>query len=226
MVVDKQVSDVVETAPLEQRRLRAVLPGLPRLLAIEAESDKQSDKQSDWRPDRQTDRFAERAEAPHIRAPDAPGDHFGDALHLVRAASDALERMRARYREIETFSSQQAEYYQAELGAAHAGIRDLQEQSLAREDAIQRLEAQVRAESEQRRILEEALKTMSEAAEALRDQYQHVEARAVSAEAWLARFQGEIATAFGEIPRILGEIKQEAEAASQNGQRGVSTGNG
>ena len=222
MAVDEQVRDVVETAPGEQRKLRAVLPGLPRLLAIEAESDRQSDRQ----PDRQADRFAERAEAPHVRAPDAPGDHFGDALHLVRAASDALERMRARYREIETFSSQQAEYYRGELGAAHAGIRDLQEQNLACEDTIQRLEAQVRAESEQRRILEEALKTMSEAAEALRDQYKHVEARATSAEAWLARFQGEIATAFGEIPRILGEIKQEAEAASQNDQRHVSAGHG
>jgi len=222
MAVDEQVRDVVETAPGEQRKLRAVLPGLPRLLAIEAESDRQSDRQ----PDRQADRFAERAEAPHVRAPDAPGDHFGDALHLVRAASDALERMRARYREIETFSSQQAEYYRGELGAAHAGIRDLQEQNLACEDTIQRLEAQVRAESEQRRILEEALKAMSEAAEALRDQYQHVEARAVSAEAWLARFQGEIATAFGEIPRILGEIKQETEAASQNEQRHVAGGHG
>jgi predicted nucleic acid-binding Zn-ribbon protein len=206
MAVDEQVRDVVETAPGEQRKLRAVLPGLPRLLAIEAESDRQSDRQP-------------------VR-PDAPGDHFGDALHLVRAASDALERMRARYREIETFSSQQAEYYRGELGAAHAGIRDLQEQNLACEDTIQRLEAQVRAESEQRRILEEALKAMSEAAEALRDQYQHVEARAVSAEAWLARFQGEIATAFGEIPRILGEIKQETEAASQNEQRHVAGGHG
>jgi len=222
MAVDEQVRDVVETAPGEQRKLRAVLPGLPRLLAIEAESDRQSDRQ----PVRHADRFAERAEAPHVRAPDAPGDHFGDALHLVRAASDALERMRARYREIETFSSQQAEYYRGELGAAHAGIRDLQEQNLACEDTIQRLEAQVRAESEQRRILEEALKAMSEAAEALRDQYQHVEARAVSAEAWLARFQGEIATAFGEIPRILGEIKQETEAASQNEQRHVAGGHG
>ena len=218
MAVDEQVRDVVETAPGEQRKLRAVLPGLPRLLAIEAESDRQ--------PDRQDDRFAERAEAPHVRVPDAPGDQFGDALHLVRAASDALERMRARYREIETFSSQQAEYYRGELGAAHAGIRDLQEQNLASEDTILRLEAQVRAESEQRRILEEALKTMSEAAEALRDQYKHVEARATSAEAWLAHFQGELATAFGEIPRILGEIKQEAEAASQNDQRHVSAGHG
>lgn len=217
--MDEQIRDV-EPAPGEQRRLRAVLPGLPRLFsAVETQ-------QTDRHADSIADRVAERPEERPVRAPDAPGDHFGDALHLVRAASDALERMRARYREIETFSSQQADYYRAELGAAHAGIRDLHEQNLAREETIQRLEAQLLVELEQRRGLEEALRSMSEAAEALRDQYQHVEARANSAEAWLTRFQGEIATAFGEIPRILGEINEEAEAASQNEQRRFSAGRG
>lgn len=200
-------------APGEQRRLRAVLPGLPRILSsVEAQLERQ-----------QGERQQERSEA-QVKPPEAPGDHFGDALHLVRAASDALERMRARYREIETYAAQQADYYRAELGAAHSGIRDLQEQNLAREETIQRLEAQARAEAEQRRNLEDSLKAMSEAAETLRDQYQHVEARAVSAEAWLTRFQGEIATAFGEIPRILGEINQEAEAAQQNEQRQARMG--
>lgn len=213
MALDEQIRDVVEPAPSEQRRPRAMLPGLPRLVALEAQSERHA----------VADRPGE-----HVRAPEPAGDHFGDALHLVRAASDALERMRTRYREIETFSSQQGDYYRGELSAAHALMRDLQEQNLTHEETIQRLEAQMRAEAEQRRSLEEALRTMSEAAEALRDQYQHVEARANSAEAWLIRFQGEIASAFGEIPRILGEINQEAEAeaASQSEQRRAAGGNG
>lgn len=230
MALEDHSRDVVEAPPGEHRRLRAVLPGLPRILtAVEVQQERVQerlqerlqDRMQDRQHERQHERQPEPGERPeaHGRAPEAPGDHFGDALHLVRAASDALERMRARYREIETYAAQQAEYYRGELGAAHSGIRDLQELNHTREETIQRLEAQVRAEAEQRRSLEETLKNMSEAAEALRDQYQHVEARAVSAEAWLTRFQGEIATAFGEIPRILGEINQEAEAASQNEQR-------
>ena len=42
-----------------------------------------------------------------------------------------------------------------------------------------------------------------------------VEARAASAEAWLGRFQGEIATAFGEIPRLLGEIDQRLDGGPE-----------
>jgi hypothetical protein len=195
---------VLEASPpaLEGRRPRAVLPRIQPLPADEAHPE----------PPASGDAAA--------GAPPAEGtDHFGDALHLVRAASDALERMRARYREVETYAAQQADYYRSELAMAHAGIRDLQEQNLAREETIQRLEAQVRAEADQRRSLEEALKTISEAAERLREQAQHAEARAASAEAWLGRFQGEIATAFGEIPRLLGEIDQTGETSAEQHPR-------
>ena len=177
----------------EGRRPRAVLP---RIQAQPAAEEASGD-------------FV--APAPSVEG----GDHFGDALHLVRAASDALERMRARYREVETYAAQQADYYRSELAMAHAGIRDLQEQNLAREETIQRLETQLRAEAEQRRGLEDALRVMSDAAERLRDQAQQAEARAASAEAWLGRFQGEIATAFGEIPRLLGEIDQRLDGGPE-----------
>ena len=175
----------------EGRRPRAVLPRIQAQPAVEEPSGE------------------------FVAAAGEGADHFGDALHLVRAASDALERMRARYREVETYAAQQADYYRSELAMAHAGIRDLQEQNLAREEAIQRLEAQLRAEVEQRRSLEDALRAMSDAAERLRDQAQQAEARAASAEAWLGRFQGEIATAFGEIPRLLGEIDQRLDGGPE-----------
>ncbi len=210
MAVDEHNRDVVEAMSGEQRRPRAVLPGLPRIHLSSGASEIPGVLSGELQ----------------ARAPDNSGDHFGDALHLVRAASDALERMRARYREIETYSAQQADYYRAELSMAHSGMRDLQEQALAREETIQRLEAQVRAEAEQRRSLEEALRSVSDTAEGMREQIQYAEARAVSAETWLGRFQGEIATAFGEIPRILGEIDQESEVAAQNEQRRVNSRHG
>ncbi|HEY8580550.1 MAG TPA: hypothetical protein VIL72_11725 [Beijerinckiaceae bacterium] len=149
-------------------------------------------------------------------APDAFGGErahpFSDALELVRAASEALERMRARCREVEAYAAQQAEYYRAELSLAHTGMRDLQQQTLAQEDAIRKLEEQARAEGEQRRHLEEMLKATTEVSERLQEQLRDAESRAGAAEAWLSRFQGEIASAFGEIPRILGEIDgDEAE---------------
>ena len=210
MAVDEHNRDVLEAMSGEQRRPRAVLPGLPRIHLSSGASEIPGVLSGELQ----------------ARAPDNSGDHFGDALHLVRAASDALERMRARYREIETYSAQQADYYRAELSMAHSGIRDLQEQTLARDEMIERLEAQVRAEVEQRRSLEETLKSISESAQTMREQIQHTEARAVSAEAWLSRFQGEIATAFGEIPRILGEIDQESEATAQSEERRVNSRHG
>ena len=209
MAVDEHNRDVLEAMSGEQRRPRAMLPGLPRI-HITSEAFESAGALPGVLQDRASD----------------TGEHFGDALHLVRAASDALERMRARCREIETYCAQQADYYRAELSMAHSGIRDLQEQTLARDEMIQRLEAQVRAEAEQRRSLEEALKSISESAQSMREQIQHTEARAVSAEAWLSRFQGEIATAFGEIPRILGEIDQETEAAAQSEERRVNSRHG
>jgi len=192
---------VLEAAPLavEGRRPRAVLPRIQAHPAGEAQ-------------------------AGAAVAPPADGeDHFSDALHLVRAASDALERMRARYREMETYVAQQADHHRSELTIAHAGIRDLQEQNLAREETIQRLEAQMRADGEERRSLEDALKTMSDAAERLREQAQQAQARATNAEAWLGRFQGEIATAFGEVPRLLGEIGQTGEASAEHDPRGAAS---
>ncbi len=178
-------------SPEARRSPKAMLPGLPRA----------NPQQVDQGADHATPAYAMQA-GPH----DPSQDHFADALALVRAASDALERMRARCRDIEAFATQQADYYRGELSLAHTGIRDLQEQNLSREDTIQRLETQLRAENDQRRNLEEALKAMSDTAERLRDQLNDAESRAASAEVWLGRFQGEIATAFGEVPRILGEI--------------------
>ncbi|MDB5569226.1 MAG: hypothetical protein JWN93_409 [Hyphomicrobiales bacterium] len=192
MAVDER-EDLEGDAPSPEvrRSPKAVLPGLPRANAQHAEPG-----------------------APYGTR-DPAQDHFGDALELVRAASDALERMRARCRDIEAYATQQAEYYRGELSLAHTGIRDLQEQNLSREDAIQRLEAQLRVEVEQRRNLEEALKATSDTAEKLREQLAEAETRASSAEAWLGRFQGEIASAFGEVPRILGEIGHGGEGQQE-----------
>ena len=206
MALDEQDRETVSVASAvagEGRRPRAVLPRLHPHAGGAGEPMGQGDAPAPSAAPSPSNAPAQTG------APSGEGgEHLGDALHLVRAASDALERMRARYREVETYAAQQADYYRSELAMAHAGIRDLQEQNIAREETIQRLEAQMRAEIEQRRSLEEALKAVSDAVERLREQTSHAEARAASAEAWLGRYQGEIATAFGEIPRLLGEIDQ------------------
>lgn len=173
-----------------RRGPKAQLPGLPRATSQTADDDDLLDS----------------------TALNADGHPFSDALELVRAASDALERMRARYREMETYASQQAEYYRSELTLAHTGMRELQEQNDAQEEAIQRLEGDLRNESEQRRRLEEMLKATTDLSDRLQGQLAQAEARISSAEAWLSRFQGEIAAAFGEIPRILGEISDDESA--------------
>jgi chromosome segregation ATPase len=175
----------------EARRPKAQLPGLPQRTQGNAHEGDGGG-------------FAERTHP------------FSDALELVRAASEALERMRARCREVEAYASQQADYYRAELALAHTGMRELQQQTMAQEEGLRKLEDQLRSETEQRRDLEEMLKATTDMSERLQEQLREAENRALAAEAWLGRFQGEIASAFGEIPRILGEFGQSEDQQELN----------
>ncbi len=125
---------------------------------------------------------------------------FNAALELVRAASDALERMRARCREVEAFAQQEIEYHRAQLASADTVIRDLDAKSAGHEESIRQLQAQLHSEFEERQRLQRAVDEMRSAFERSQDLLRAAETRASSAEAWLNRLHGEIASAFSELP--------------------------
>jgi hypothetical protein len=131
---------------------------------------------------------------------------FVDALELVRAASQALERMRARCREVETYASRQADYYLSEMAVAETGLQELQRQSVAQEEEHRQLEKQLRSAAAQRRELEEALMVAADMSKRQQELLRELEERALTAGAWLSRLQGEIASAFGDVPSILAEF--------------------
>lgn len=125
---------------------------------------------------------------------------FNAALELVRAASDALERMRARCREVEAFAQQEIEYHRSQLATADSVIRELDNKSSAQEESIQQLQAQLHSEFDERQKLQRALDEMRGAFERTQDQLRTAEGRASAAEAWLGRLHSEIASAFSELP--------------------------
>lgn len=125
---------------------------------------------------------------------------FNAALELVRAASDALERMRARCREVEAFAQQEVEYHRSQLATADSVIRELDNKSAAQEESIQQLQAQLHSEFDERQKLQRALDEMRGAFERTQDQLRAAEGRASAAEAWLGRLHSEIASAFSELP--------------------------
>ncbi|MBX9758135.1 MAG: hypothetical protein K2Y29_05105 [Beijerinckiaceae bacterium] len=125
---------------------------------------------------------------------------FNAALELVRAASEALERMRARCREVEAFAQQEIEYHRSQLATADSVIRELDNKSAAQEESIQQLQAQLHSEFDERQKLQRALDEMRGAFERTQDQLRAAEGRASAAEAWLGRLHSEIASAFSELP--------------------------
>jgi chromosome segregation ATPase len=171
--------DTVEFASDEEakRQGRAMLP---RLHAVKTEED----------------------ESPRIDE-DEPAP-FNAALELVRAASDALERMRARCREVEAFAQQEIEYHRSQLATADSVIRELDGKTAAQEDSIRQLQSQLDSEYEERQRLQRALEDMRGAFERTQDLLRASESRASAAEAWLGRLHTEIASAFSELPPIGG----------------------
>lgn len=132
--------------------------------------------------------------------PDDQPAPFNAALELVRAASDALERMRVRCREVEAFAQQEIEYHRAQLATADTVIRELDNKAAAQEDAIRQLQAQADADQEDRQRLQRSLDEMRSAFERSQDLLRAAEGRATAAEAWLGRLHSEIASAFSELP--------------------------
>lgn len=149
---------------------------LPRLHAVKAESASPAEEDS---------------EQP------AP---FNAALEMVRAASDALERMRTRCREVEAFAQQEIEYHRSQLATADSVIRELDNKTAAQEESIRQLQAQLHTEFEERQRLQRALDDMRGAFERTQEQLRASEGRASAAEAWLAKLHTEIASAFSELP--------------------------
>ena len=133
-------------------------------------------------------------------APDDEPAPFNAALELVRAASDALERMRVRCREVEAFAQQEIEYHRAQLATADTVIRELDNKVAAHEDSIRQLQAQADADREDRQRLQRSLDEIRSAFERSQQLLQASEARATAAEAWLGRLHSEIASAFSELP--------------------------
>ena len=129
---------------------------------------------------------------------------FNAALELVRAASDALERMRARCREVEAFAQQEIEYHRSQLATADTVIRELDGKTAAQEDSIRQLQTQLHSEYEERQRLQRALEDMRDAFERTQDLLRASESRATAAEAWLGRLHTEIASAFSELPPVGG----------------------
>jgi chromosome segregation ATPase len=152
-----------------------------------------------------------RANLPRLHAvksdrpePDLPSDDesapFNAALELVRAASDALERMRVRCREVEAFAQQEVEYHRAQLATADTVIRELDNKTAAQEDTIRQLQAQADADLEDRQRLQRSLDEMRSAFERSQHLLRAAEDRATASEAWLGRLHTEIASAFSELP--------------------------
>ena len=125
---------------------------------------------------------------------------FNAALELVRAASDALERMRARCREVEAFAQQEIEYHRSQLATADSVIRELDAKTAAQEDSIRQLQGQLHSEYEERQRLQRGLDEIRGAFERTQDLLRAAESRATAAEAWLGRLHSEIASAFSELP--------------------------
>jgi chromosome segregation ATPase len=125
---------------------------------------------------------------------------FNAALELVRAASDALERMRVRCQEVEAFAHQEIEYHRSQLTTADAVIRDLDNKASGQEESIRQLQAQLHAEFEERQRLQRALDEMRSAFERSQELLRAAETRASASEAWLGRLHSEIASAFSELP--------------------------
>ncbi len=164
---------------------------LPRLHAVKSE-EPVSDPETDEQP--------------------AP---FNAALELVRAASDALERMRSRCREVEAFAQQEIEYHRTQLASADTVIRELDAKSAAQEESIRQLQGQLHAEFEERQRLSRTLDEMRGAYERTQDLLRGAESRASAAEAWLGRLQSEIASAFSELPTALAAAPSERSNADQ-----------
>lgn len=125
---------------------------------------------------------------------------FNAALELVRAASDALERMRLRCHEVEAFAQQEIEYHRAQLATADTVIRELDNKTAAHEDTIRQLQAQADTDLEERQRLQRSLDEMRSAFERSQQLLRAAEERATAAEAWLGRLHTEIASAFSELP--------------------------
>lgn len=142
-------------------------------------------------------------DAPDPDASDQDGDQpapFNAALELVRAASDALERMRARCKEVEAFAQQEIEYHRSQLTSADAVIRELDAKTAAQEESIRQLQSQLHTEYQDRQRLQRSLDELRSAFERTQDLLRAAEARASAAEAWLGRLHTEIASAFSELP--------------------------
>lgn len=142
------------------------------------------------------------ASAPETGSEDQPAP-FNAALELVRAASEALEKMRTRCQEVETFAQQEVEYHRSQLAAADTVIRELDNKTVAQEESIRQLQTQLHTEFSERQRLQRALDEMRGAFERTQEQLRAAESRASAAEAWLGRLHTEIASAFSELPAGL-----------------------
>lgn len=178
VVESSRHDETPENGPGEEEVKRQVRAVLPRLHAVKAEPEPSADAPADS---------------------DQPAP-FNAALELVRAASDALERMRARCREVEAFAQQEVEYHRSQLATADSVIRELDNKAAAQEESIMQLQAQLHAEFEERQKLQRALDEMRGAFERTQDQLRASESRASAAEAWLGKLHSEIASAFSELP--------------------------
>lgn len=125
---------------------------------------------------------------------------FNAALELVRAASEALERMRVHCREVEAFAQQEIEYHRSQLATADNVIRELDEKTVRQEEAIRQLQSQLNEEFEAREKSQLLLDDLRGAYERAKEQLRQTEGRAAAAEAWLSRLHSEIASAFSELP--------------------------
>lgn len=125
---------------------------------------------------------------------------FNAALELVRAASEALERMRAHCREVEAFAQQEIEYHRSQLATADNVIRELDEKTTRQEDTIRQLQSQLNEEFEAREKTQLLLEDLRGVYERAKEQMRQTEGRAAAAEAWLSRLHSEIASAFSELP--------------------------
>ena len=142
---------------------------------------------------------------PELGPDDQPAP-FNAALELVWAASDALERMRVRCREVEAFAQQEIEYHRAQLATSDTVLLELNAKTAAHEDTIRQLQAQVDANMEERQRLQRSLDEMRSAFERSQDLLHVAEGRATAAEAWLGRLHTEIASAFSELPTGPGKL--------------------
>ncbi len=184
MAESPRSQDEIAELTHEDETKRLGRANLPRLHAVKSES-------------------ATQPPAPPVSDPDPEDDQpapFNAALELVRAASDALERMRARCLEVEAFAQREIEYHRAQLASADTVIRDLDGKVTGQEESIRQLQAQLQSEFDERQRLQKALDEMRSAFERSQSLLRASEARVTAAEAWLGRLHGEIASAFSELP--------------------------